>query len=463
MRAFQSCLIAVLLGATALSGCSPGAGHEPGALAPVAVNQQPSPKLEALARRALDDASLADELRAAGPLGLSALLTQAKTAGRLDPSLDPLLERVAAQRYARYSGLYWYTDLDRAIARAEAEHKPILSLRLLGDLRDDLSCANSRYFRVVLYPDPAVNQYLRDNFVLHWSSERPVPKVTVDYGDGRKLVRTVTGNSIHYVLDSHGRAVNAIPGLMAARPFVAALADSASLANEGRDLSDAELSELVRAEHASRELDLLKRWQSEFSAVGVRIENRDPAALSALNARLDSDIEQRPVSPVAAAEAASLATAKAVVEVRLIENMTPKAPFSANDARRQSTLAAWSKVAERHRSEAVLSEESRALMRELAPRGFDIDGHAVPIDDAGFAALVDRFEQVLALDTVKNQLELGVAIHERLAARPSDSLDDLNRWVYATVFLTPRSDPWLGLTADHGFTALPADGIAQAK
>jgi len=463
MRAFQPCLIAVFVGATALGGCSHGAGHATGALSPSALAQKPSPKLEALARRALDDASLADELRAEGPLGLDALLSQAKAAGRLDASLDPLIDRVAGQRYARYSGLYWYTDLDAAIARAEAEHKPILSLRLLGDLRDDLSCANSRYFRVVLYPDPVVGDLLRAGFVLHWSSERPVPKVTVDYGDGRKLVRTVTGNSIHYVLDAHGRTVDAIPGLMAARPFAGALSNAAYLAHEVENRSDSEFSDTLRARHAERELELLARWQREFRAVGVSIENRDPAALSALNARLRSDSESLPESSVDAARAGNLAATKAVVEVNLLEQMTPKAPFSATDARRQSTLATWAKVAARHRSEAVLSEPSRALMRELAPRGFDVDGHAVPIDDAGFAALVDRFEQVLALDSVRNQLDLAIGIHERLAARPLDSLAELNRWVYATVFLTPRSDPWLGLTADRGFTALPSDGIAQAK
>ncbi|HEX5098108.1 MAG TPA: hypothetical protein VFV94_01340, partial [Polyangiaceae bacterium] len=346
--------------------------------------------------------------------------------------------------------------------RAEAEHKPILSLRLLGDLRDDLSCANSRYFRVVLYPDPSVNATLHD-FVLHWSSERPVPKVTIDYGDGRKLVRTLTGNSIHYVLDAHGRTIDAIPGLMAAQAFVNELNGARYLAREVYDLSETDFSNYVRARHAQAELGLLERWQREFGAVGVSIQSRDPAALATLNARLATHIENMPESPFDAAEAAQRAPAKAIVETKLIEEVTPRAPFAPTEARRQSTGAAWAKVAARHRAEAVLSAQSQALMRELAPRGFDIDGRPVPIDDAGFAALVERFEQVLALDTVKNQLDLALGIHERMAARPLDSLTELNRWVYATVFLTPRSDPWLGLTANHGFTALPSDGIAQSK
>ena len=34
------------------------------------------------------------------------------------------------------------------MAEAQRTNRPILSLRLLGNLTDDFSCANSRFFRV---------------------------------------------------------------------------------------------------------------------------------------------------------------------------------------------------------------------------------------------------------------------------------------------------------------------------
>ena len=46
----------------------------------------------------------------------------------------------------------------------------------------------------------------RDKFVLHWQSVRPVPKVRIDFGNGRTLEKTLTGNSLHLVLDSDGDA-----------------------------------------------------------------------------------------------------------------------------------------------------------------------------------------------------------------------------------------------------------------
>src|SRR6476661_4144014 len=91
----------------------------------------------------------------------------------------------------------WFTDFDAAMAHARHTSKPILSLRLLGNLTDELSCANSRFFRKLLYPDPAIHQMLREQFVLHWQSVRPVPKVTIDFGGGVRVERTLTGNSAH--------------------------------------------------------------------------------------------------------------------------------------------------------------------------------------------------------------------------------------------------------------------------
>jgi len=134
------------------------------------------------------------------------------------------LDRVCAQRDAHTSLLYWHTDVDAAIADARRAQRPILSLSLLGRLDEELSCANSRFFRKLLYPHAPINRVLRERFVLHWQSVRPVPRVTIDFGDGRKLERTLTGNSVHLVLDSTGRPIDALPGLFAREVFVELLA-----------------------------------------------------------------------------------------------------------------------------------------------------------------------------------------------------------------------------------------------
>jgi hypothetical protein len=78
-------------------------------------------------------------LRTYGPGGLQMVLDQlAETTGAEDQAkLHAIADQVARQTEAWESGLYWHTDLSRATARAQAEKKPILSLRLLGDLDDE--------------------------------------------------------------------------------------------------------------------------------------------------------------------------------------------------------------------------------------------------------------------------------------------------------------------------------------
>src|SRR5258706_2702589 len=116
------------------------------------------------------------DLRNLGPSGLDLFIAKHGTG----PSAA--LDRMCGQIHAHTTLLFWFTDLDRALAEARRTKRPVLSLRLLGRLDQKLSCANSRFFRRMLYPEPRINQLLRDRFVLHWHSVRPGPSVTIAFG-----------------------------------------------------------------------------------------------------------------------------------------------------------------------------------------------------------------------------------------------------------------------------------------
>src|ERR1700682_4709426 len=133
------------------------------------------------------DASAVAQLRAQGQRGVDRLVALHAQMKLDKERYQTALDKVCAQRDCAWSRLYWYTDLQLAMDAAQNRRKPILSLRLLGNLDDDLSCANSRFFRTILYSDRRIADYLRENFILHWSSERAVPKVTIDFGNGRVL------------------------------------------------------------------------------------------------------------------------------------------------------------------------------------------------------------------------------------------------------------------------------------
>jgi len=204
-------------------------------------------------------------IRRNGPAGLAMLMTQYADPIRQHregsavanwASISAELDAVAAQRDAWASGLYWYTDLDQAQAAAKRENKPIVSLRLLGRLDAELSCANSRFFRTTLYPAAEVSKRMRENFILHWSSERPAPVVTIDYGDGRKLQRTVTGNSAHYMMTGDGTVVDVLPGLYGAKPFAAWLDDAGDFARRVSDLSPSDRPTSIRAYHIAKRAEV---------------------------------------------------------------------------------------------------------------------------------------------------------------------------------------------------------------
>ena len=107
--------------------------------------------------KASESADSIAAMRAEGPPALARLLAERE--GLIRSSNASSVEReqqlndlvadiraVSGQHYGEHSELYWYTDLDQAKQVSVESGKPILSLRLLGDLREELTCANSRFF-----------------------------------------------------------------------------------------------------------------------------------------------------------------------------------------------------------------------------------------------------------------------------------------------------------------------------
>ena len=309
-----------------------------------------------LARRAVSEnpseaAAAIAALRDAGPAGLEALFNVDADAVRKRAALDA----VARQKDSYASRLYWYTDFDKAKAAAQATGKPILSLRLLGKLDEEFSCANSRFFRTVLYANREVADTLRRDFILHWKSVRPVPKIIIDFGDGRVLERTITGNSIHYILEADGRVIDALPGLYGPKAFLKALT---AAEHYGGDL---------RAFHAA--------------------QLQKPFALDAEDVRLDVSSRELMRAKVAS----RLTMTKAAIEDPLLRVM-------------------------------------------------------------------QTFERSLAEDTRHNETVLHRQLHEWFVAGQVRDVENLNERVYAELFLTPSSDPWLGLVPDDVYAGLPGNG-----
>ncbi len=76
--------------------------------------------------------------------------------------------------------------------------------------------------------------------------------------------------------------------------------------------------------------------------------------------------------------------------------------------------------------------------------------------------MLRQLERSIAEDTVRNEYLLHSQIHEWFVNGAAlQDLDQLNRMVYAQLFLTPDSDPWLGLVPANTFTGLDNNGLIQ--
>lgn len=60
---------------------------------------------------------------------------------------------------------------------------------------------------------PEISRYINEQFVPCWQTVRPVPQVTIDFGNGKTLRRTLAGNTILSVCLPDGRTVDAMPGV----------------------------------------------------------------------------------------------------------------------------------------------------------------------------------------------------------------------------------------------------------
>jgi hypothetical protein len=354
-----------------------------------------------------------------------------------NPQLRATLDAICQQKDCDASRLYWYKDLAAAKAASKESGKPILSLRLLGNLNDELSCANSRFFRTALYPNAGVSQLLRDRFILHWQSERPVPKVTIDFGDGRKLEQTLTGNSIHYVLDSDGRPIDAIPGLYSPQAFIKNLKDADRAMQSLQSVNgDVNLRrEVLVKYHRDRLAKLEKNWRSDLTRLNIPAQ----PLLQPIAKVLPS---------VDAATASRLTFSKMAVELPTL-TLTPSAPIS--EVIPPSPFAKlsesnWAKVARLYQNRVYLDQGSLKLMeRKLSPT-------------ASMPTVVKSFETAIAQDTVRNEYVFHAQIHSWFAngefMNSDTSLTALNRRVYDQLFLTPASDPWLGLVNENVYTGI---------
>lgn len=338
------------------------------------------------------------------------------------------LDRVSMQKDAYAAKLFWHTDFAVAKETAERENKPILSLRLLGNLNEELSCANSRFFRALLYSNATVSQTLGEKYVLHWQTVRPAPKVTIDFGDGRKIERTITGNSIHYITDENGDLLDALPGLYSPTRFHDWLTETEKNFQIWRKKPRQHRALFVKYWHREQLGSLNQTWRAELEKAKAEISletGKSPTAL----------------------EAGILTVAKIETEESILKRITT----GIETLRENTNLDEWKKMAGFAREKVEFDQNSRNFIRRQLKE--------TAADSPRINILLENLKIAVALDTVRNECLMRSKLHEWFARGETVDFNRFNERVYAELFKTPNSDHWLGLYQPEIYTALDGDGV----
>ena len=276
--------------------------------------------------------------------------------------------------------------------------------------------------------------------MLHWKSVRPAPRVTIDYGDGRKLERTLTGNSIHYILDAEGGIVDALPGLYGPQGFLRGLTEAEAIVKQIAGQNEAERVKILNRYHRDRVDAITKAWTADAQKVGATVPEsitREAAEGESFDARV----------------AARTAMTKAMSENTIINAISHDVIL----LKGATDEAAWMKIASLHGKDAQLDQDSIALIRRQ-----HANTKESPLTQEQLSRVVQNFERYLAFDTVRNEYTMHARLHAWLASVwGRRDVESFNVKVYAELFLTPGTDPWLGLYSPDTYTALDGGGITK--
>jgi hypothetical protein len=235
--------------------------------------------------------------------------------------------------------------------------------------------------------------------------------------------------------------VDALPGLYGAKSFLEALKQSEVIARasgvrgEGRD-------DLVKRWHDQALEQSLGRYRADLVKVGI---TQVAFALPTVPGLSIADVWPN------ARVAVPMAMPKMMVEAPMVKQLVPDGGASLSP-----DPTPWERIASARK--VKLDASSRALV--LSKNPLDVTSARAPrLSDALADQLIARLENSIAMDTARNEYALHAVIHRWLSENPAVAMKDFNREVYTRLFLTPATDPWLGLVPALTWTGLPNDGI----
>lgn len=142
----------------------------------------------------------------------------------------------------------------------------------------------------MLLSNPEAASFIRNETIPYWESVSPVPKVTIDFGGGRVLKRTLTGNTVIYLCLPDGRVLDALPGVYAPAHFLGEIKKSLKFMRESggqisaEDLSKWHLDQFSLAYKSEQMRTTMSKAMVEsplLNALRMRVRDERPSPIGA--------------------------------------------------------------------------------------------------------------------------------------------------------------------------------------
>jgi hypothetical protein len=246
----------------------------------------------------------------------------------------------------------------------------------------------------VLFSSDTVANTINNAFEPVWESVRPVPLVTIDFGNGHAITRTLHGNIATYLCNAQGTVYDILPGIYEPMEYLNQLNQFALLFRHVR--------QQFRPGQSKEGTDLK-------AALASHIDER----LRAYHLRQVSRLRENKPADVLAVNLLKGGVSKAEIEVPIeliAAGDLGKIPGSYNPA-------TFGKV----------------------PRATD-ESRPVPATAAEIAGWKELVEDTRVNETVRRR-----AIHEKLAGAGRVKPDDVKKWLFKEVLAADLDDPTLGI------------------
>lgn len=220
---------------------------------------------------------------------------------------------------------------------------------------------------------------------------RPVPIVTIDFGEGHVVTRTLHGNVATYICSPDGAVLDVLPGIYDPRAYLDQLGQLRLLFEYVKQGATTP----ALAEYHSRHADAL----AHYSVPGKFLQ-RKTADTSAMN------------------------LSKSAIELSFKYRVTSKVTLE-NDQSANSLMRLASRLVSPARKNPLISQlPSKVPLSSIE-------------DLSNWDALVE--------DTRLNETYRRQSIHEKLSRLPSCKPKDIMHWLYKEVLHCDIEDPYLGL------------------